>query len=465
MLAVLVCLVVLVLSGGSNIGLSSPVSLGDHSGASSRASSWLDDIDEDYTYWSPSLDSDIPPPPAYPPPPPPLVVPIIADSLISQIGSDAEMKLRSQISADRRNIEYTPDMTVYHSTTLLEITPVGYITLGSPIYRGSQSIVFSINEFPDLVVKYQVQCDNFDTELHPLLRDAWYTEEAHAFGLAPHVVFLSPPAGLCPTKQGKCEFFKILEEEFTTCRRNNGVVRYMISTRSNATTLHVLRTSPFYGNRSGAMNLHNAVRIGLGLIHTLARLHVEAKIVHGDIHTSNVLLDMDAGTLVLLDFGRAFRNIQTHPDTPMRARGDWFDYMNTQWQIDGFAWAARDDLNKAIQLIAHLMNPFTYHDLEKRFEKQGYTALKLWKERSDWFVTGLHDPIDTLGVPAVNKEAIHRSLENILRIVRRLPINGPLPYQALATELSACIELSKSRGSFASTTTTMTPNITTTTIA
>ena len=83
--------------------------------------------------------------------------------------------------------------------------------------------------------------------------------------------------------------------------------------------------------------------------------------------------------------------------------------MNTRWPIDGYEWAARDDLIEAIQLFAHLMNPREYHTIERQIERQGIEAIRIWKERADWFVTDPYDPVEALGASASAKKEIKQA--------------------------------------------------------
>ncbi len=175
-------------------------------------------------------------------------------------------------------------------------------------------------------------------------------------------------------------------------------------------------------------------------------LHEDMKIVHGDIHTSNVMIVKSSSSirLYLVDFGRAFRLRTDLSEISKVQRCEWNQIMNTQWQIDGYEWAARDDLNKAIQLFAHLMNPREYHFLERQIERQGIPAIRIWKERVDWFVTDHYDPVEALGasVSASAKEEIKQAFRRIFRTVRNLPINGPLPYASIIEDRTICCDSS-----------------------
>jgi len=369
------------------------------------------------------------------------------EALYEVLDMDASIKLRSQVLFDELYRTYHPEMEKDdHYTTLTQSTPFGNLTLATAVYKGYSSVVFGVKGHPLLIIKYEVQCADFEFELHPILRDGWYMQEASEAGIAPKALFVSPPSFLCEGKVGKCKFFRMSRERLNRCKMENGIVRYVIMERVNGKTLEELRTSS-YGNSNGAMSLHNAAQITKKLVQILRVLHEDKKVVHGDIHTSNVMFVEDwPPRLLLVDFGRAFRLRTNLSESPGLERHQWNQIMNTQWQIDGYEWAARDDLNKAIQLFAHLMNPREYHTLESKLEARGVPTMRVWKESADWFVTIFHDPVEVLvDVSASSKFEIKRVLRRILETVRNLRINGPLPYYSLIKDLGMIADLSISK--------------------
>ena len=216
----------------------------------------------------------------------------------------------------------------------------------------------------------------------------------------------------------------------------------MIMERVKGMTLNEARTS-IYGSANGAMNILNACKISYAVLHTLARLHEKAQVVHGDIHTGNIMFDPSIGKIQLIDFGRAFRRTRM-PEKPIYRHGANSEYMNSLWQIEGYDWAARDDVIKTIQMLAHLMHPFSYHLREKEMEKRGVAVLCKWKKDGDWFRTDAFDPVEATSFSSEVKEAIRDSLANILRIGRSLEINQRIPYQSILDELAHCADLVRS---------------------
>ena len=123
--------------------------------------------EDDYPYWEPEEVAPL------------RVIENYTDTVYRFIGADAAAKLRSQIEMDKQFDPFTP-MMIYDSGSesddendgsLTETTNLGIIKLGKVLHKGFDSVVFEIERYPDLLIKYQLQCDEFDFDIHPLLRD------------------------------------------------------------------------------------------------------------------------------------------------------------------------------------------------------------------------------------------------------------------------------------------------------
>jgi serine/threonine protein kinase len=197
----------------------------------------------------------------------------------------------------------------------------------------------------------------------------------------------------------------------------------------------------------GSDRLHfiDAIMIGSRVLYNLWLLHENARIVHGDLHSANVMLVPIPGgyEVKLIDFGCASRYRRDLPTTPVHRPGFWYSYMLTSWQMMGFAWAARDDVARAIQLIAQAMNPLNeYRKLENEIEKYGFEPMIRWKERGNWFRSRSVDPIGELPrVSEASKLQMRLNLRTMLYIVRKLGINDVIPYQGLIASLEETARL------------------------
>ena len=382
------------------------------------------------------------------------------EKFLEQLDESTATRLKAQIELDIREEMFTPKRT----EPFTEFTPRGKITLGKVLYRGAYSTLFVPDEFPDLVIKYQVQCSRLNEEIHPLLRDAWYANDAAAHGISPTIHFVSPPAAPCLSQTGKCAF-TIGQYDWEYCHRRRGALRYMILDRSKGLSLHSYRINRL-GAYGGAMSVADAMMIGYTLIGILKKLHLEVGIVHGDIHSPNILIERSSNStnataynLKLIDFGYAFPYPKLPlPDVPVTPAQYWYHELFTQWQIDGYAWSARDDVLKAIQVVAHLMHPFEYFEMEKKMRDAGVGALEDWKCHKNWFVTERRDPVQILNIQDSQKMRIYALMENILNMGRNMTINGPLPYDDLRIAMLECSQIASNNTVIHTTTTQVPPN-------
>ena len=371
------------------------------------------------------------------------MVEVYSEIFLTSLDEDARDKLKRQGKVDVSNDEYTPLI----ESKLTESTPWGKINLGNFIHRGEFTTLFSIKEFPNLIIKYQAHCVDIQSEIHPLLKDFWYMHEASGFGMAPRPRFVSPPSDLCEINRGKCSF-TMSEFQWELCQSERAALRYMIMDRADGMSLHGYRERHFW-HSSGAMDFASVMAVGIRLIQLLRKLHTEVRVVHGDIHSPNVMINITNGTtgefnLSLIDFGIASRyNDSPLPTVPIRRPFHFYHELHTQWQIDGFAWAARDDLLKAIQTIAQLMHPFWYFEFERMNKEAGSRILREWKMVHNWFLSAGRDPVKFLQIPDGHKARIYELLETILTIGRGMNINGPLPYRQLESIMVECLRIAR----------------------
>ena len=377
------------------------------------------------------------------------------DKFLEQLDNSTATRFKAQMELDIENDMFTPS----RSDLFTETTPFGEMTLGDAMYRGAFSTLFVPREFPDLVIKYEIQCLRLNKEIHPLLRDAWYANETFSYGISPHIHFVSPPTAPCESLTGKCAF-TMSPDDWDDCLHYRGALRYMIFSRSEGWSLHSYRRSRFR-DHGGAMSVADAMRIGYTLIGILKKLHLEVGIVHGDINSPNILIERSSNStnataynLKLIGFGWAFLNPKSPlPNVPVTPPGYFYQDLFTYWQLRGYAWSARDDVLKAINVVAHLMHPLEYLKMEKDMKSSGYAALEDWKCKQNWFITARRDPVALLEIQNPQKMRIYALMETILNIGRSMKINGPLPYDDLRMAMLECAEIASNNTIFTTTTT------------
>ena len=287
--------------------------------------------------------------------------------------------LLAQIYLDARNDVYAPAEDDFDGPPQ-EYTPWGTIVLGNVIHKGGQSAVFEIRDHPDLLIKYQANCEDLDPAkhlIHPLIRDYWYMLESFALRLSPEPLFLSPPSlfsrlfGVQPDRK---YLFELSVSTVRSCIRQGGVIRYMIMRKSQGKSLHHFRH--YYQNSTIPLNV--AAAITTAVIAGLEKLHEEAHIVHGDIHAGNIMVEwvgeLRRYRISFIDFGRAFRDNRNFTNDRVNPIGYWNHYLCSPWQIDGREWARRDDVYKAILTFAIITNPIEYirrEEIEMRLRGTG----------------------------------------------------------------------------------------------
>ena len=362
----------------------------------------------------------------------------------AMIGIDAHARevFYAQSLLDRENDAFTPN----RANNFFEITCLGNITLGSRVHAGYSSTVYVIIEYPHLLIKYQVHCSRLDEDIHPLIRDARYTNETSTHGLAPKIISLSPPALLCEHQVGKCAF-TMSAGAYADCYESFGILRYMIMERVDGVSLHHFRVAN-HGKTNGAMPFVDAMIIGYHLIYEMGKMHLKAKILHGDIHSPNIMLKYNNATsgefkLVFIDFGIASKI----PEGPVSSipnfhKGRLVHELRTQWQIDGYEWTVRDDVMKAIQTIAHLMHSFNYFTMEYNYRMYGYSELKEWKNHGDWFFpSSKMDPLAALEISKERKDEIRVRMSSLLKLARGMQLNQRPPYEEMLRLILDCIKI------------------------
>ena len=361
---------------------------------------------------------------------------------------DIAEKLKQQVVQDRQYDLFRPHV----GNLLTEQTPIGNIRFRDIVYRGRYTVIFSILEHPNLLIKYQANCDEIgrsnDTKtplVHPLLTDHWYSTRANKIGLSVQTLFVSPPALLCRRQKGKC-FFDADRHLHDACFKSWGTVRYMLMRKSPGLDLYDIRAT----FAQGVIPFHTAMSIGAVLIENLQRLHENAKIVHGDIHPGNVLLEPDLShqnikVLRFIDFARSSQ-VETWPNETVYDSGYYDHFYYTSWQAEGYAWSFRDDIMKAVQVIATIMNTYEYTEFEESVMQEGFESLQEYKRTAYIFEIPSHfSAIESLAVTEDTRVRIRTLLVHILQLVRSLDdINELPPYGEIIYAFRECERLAAS---------------------
>ena len=331
--------------------------------------------------------------------------------------------LEAQQEADIRNSKYAPNLG-----TRFEILPKnilgGKIELGDIIVRNELSVVREILHQPDHVIKYEMSCSNTG-QPHPLITDYHFERISFYLGLSPEPIFLSPPTPMSMQRGPKTRF-TVDDGLLDRCiRRGRSVVRYMVMKRVGECFVDLISDKSH-----GRFSIKQSARYGAELVRKLQILH-ENGVIHGDFHCGNVCLSLnDPDDIKIIDFGHA-RFIDAETDELLRTPFSEFHQSFSPWQFEGSRYARRDDVFKAIFMVAELMNdidPF-WTKLKQLHPHDLYR----WKKEEFIFKSLASDPFNRLSKRSLEiRVAVLEEFETILHVVRSLhSISDRIPYDEI----------------------------------
>ena len=163
------------------------------------------------------------------------------------------------------------------------------------------------------------------------------------------------------------------------------------------------------------------LRLGKRLIEMLRQLHDEAGVIHGDIHAGNVCFDRNEQELKLIDFGRA-NLIEEGGEEFVREPFTWTDPLLTHWNIAGYRETRRDDVMKALMLMATLTNGSKYVELLSKLTAQESYQFKAEQQ-----------------LFKVSDEKLRQSLDEILAIVRATQLDERPDYETILSKIDEYI--------------------------
>jgi hypothetical protein len=229
--------------------------------------------------------------------------------------------------------------------------------LGDLVVRTKYSTLFFIKKFSRAIVKYQTDCFT-ESVVHPLLRDAWFLSELADSGMVPQIHYVSPPAGL-PDRVTLKTRFLMSDSDWSRCllAQRAPTVRFMVMERIDEDFYALLRRIQ--------PSVLEAITITHKLLRGIKYMHSKG-IVHGDIHPGNLgLIHGDDGSLRILffDFGSAFfvEEKEGFPDLEAEPRS-LVHCLYSHWNIEGFRFGYRDDVFKALMVLAFLIHGRVWTD-------------------------------------------------------------------------------------------------------
>jgi serine/threonine protein kinase len=302
-----------------------------------------------------------------------------------------------------------------------DIPGIGRVQLEpDPLARGLYSTVFGSTSHKDLIFKFQTNCDELRSQMHPLVLDFIVSERASEVDAAFRPIYLSGPRAFPDSRSPKTNF-RIPDEKWEECKAKGATVRFLVTHRAGIclNDLHV----------SIPLRIKTGVHLGAQLVSLLERLHA-ANLVHGDIHLANICLDKDM-ELKLIDFGKA-NSVDWEMDVPWYSNMSYVHPLHSPWQMQGFTEARRDDMYRAVFAIADFI--VDRKNLIVRAIALAITnPLELFRWKMEDF---LFAPLEAM----TRSAAAH--LETVLSLVRSLKsVATPIPYSDLFSNFTAVIPL------------------------
>lgn len=329
-----------------------------------------------------------------------------------------KIKVVHQIQEDYRQNIFTP---VLNEESFEEITEIGHITLKTDYLASTeQSTIHAIEEYPEVVIKYQTDCiQEPNTYIHPILREFWFLQEVESLGISPKPLAVSPPANHPDHSISKCRF---RTRSWRLCHSKSAVIRYAIMERVGP-SLH----SHLSGGKRFSFRL--AIECAIQIINLLKTLHLEARVVHGDIHPGNICVAAEhPPRLLLIDYGSS-HHIDDYPDDE-RIRPDrtWNHALFSPWEIAGFRPGPRDDVYKALLVVAFLFNGTAYYEYLRSLENNLEESIHLKLNGNIFLAYPHNNPLDdAFGTNPLTKARIAKILLNILDSVRALHSGRDMP--------------------------------------
>ena len=324
---------------------------------------------------------------------------------------------------------------------VMENSSATMLPIGELLVTTATAAIFAVRDDATRVVKYFHNC--FDLELvHPLLRGYVFLKSLEGLHVTPRVHYLSPPVRFPPwiTSKPSCRINSAARAE---CAAHPGVqIRFMVMDRV-WTSLDNRVLSRYWVGRRSLVN--ESIQMVASLIEAIERIHDQG-VVHGDIHWGNVVLVKrgEQQSIALIDFGNAmFVDEMVALPEMARAPRSLNHCLLSHWNIEGFRFSYRDDVYKALLLLAFLINgsPFEHFclSLEANVEDM------LWFKREAFLSampTGHEDRITGLSVHRDIKQKLRVRLNNALQMARNVEALDDRPnYSFIVTELQGAARL------------------------
>ncbi len=223
------------------------------------------------------------------------------------------------------------------------------------LYKAGDTGVYVI-EGGKYVIKYHRFCPS---ELEPIdsMVVEWFflndlENTAFATPITHKAVYMSAPvleSRIWPREGKLAKRTSIMCDNWSSVPK----IRFMISERTG------ISVSDFLEKKGGTVDVLTATRMAVQMIRLLEKLHKTKHYIHGDVHGGNFAVSSkNPHQLILIDFGRArLVDEDMFPDAENTFMFDTGDAVQchmfwSQWQSRGRVGSFRDDVYRALTLIA-----------------------------------------------------------------------------------------------------------------
>jgi serine/threonine protein kinase len=309
------------------------------------------------------------------------------------------------------------------------------------MFRQRQATIFALADRPDVLLKYEINCDSVHG-IHPLVREALMLNLLKDLDITPRFLYLSGPLKFSLPLRIKTEV-TLSDAALEKCANHKRSSVRVIAMENAGPSVNDYVGKGAFGENG--FPLHDALRITLDLLSIIEVLHSRG-IVHGDVHPGNVVIKEDTGKVKVIDFGRAFFSLDFE-DKPVRIRAP-FSSMHclfSHWNIEGDRFGFRDDLFKALHVLAVLLmgRPFNEHCIALQDDLNPF-RLFLFKSARNYFqIPGLRDPVEEARyLDSDIRQLVKIHLNRAMDIARDQPdVNAPARIAEVRDQLQAALHL------------------------
>ena len=238
--------------------------------------------------------------------------------------------------------------------------------------------------------------------------------------ISPRMHYLSGAAPYVGKTSSKADF-SISQSEIDKVKASgqNWFVRFLLTERVGPSLEDYSNRKSQKWFKDPNRNFVRAIKYTGQLLQLIEQLHAMG-IVHGNIKPSTVRQSIsNSGKFLLTDFSKSVYITEVDRKVSVDHMDD-LEYL-TAWELDRRMSSYRDDVMRAFQVMAVLMNGKVYGDILDRFIHEDPKSFYALKKSGNIFVVDGFDAVKKLkNIPNGSKDDINWKLNEILEIVQSM---------------------------------------------